>query len=172
MGEMARGALAPSTPPVWERHVLNARVSPLITCVHHEYENATIANGKIMPADNLSKFNPPLPLGFYGNVLGYPTALTTTGKLRQKPLLYVIELVKQAKAKVQRGFGWGKAEFGRPANGWEIISFYIPSKNKEGEEGIVVLVCLPAPVMERFVKELDRMLKDNATAGVETSNSN
>ena len=61
-------------------------------------------------------------------------------------------------------FGWGMAEFGGPANGSEVISFYIPSKNKGGEDGIVVPVCLPSPVMERFVKELDRMLKDDAAA--------
>ncbi|XWS64976.1 hypothetical protein CRYUN_Cryun05aG0050600 [Craigia yunnanensis] len=155
-----------------------------------------------------SKFNPPLPLGFYGNALGYPAALTTAGKLCQNPLGYAIELVKQAKAKVTEGymkamtdlmvirgrpivnivrsfivsdltqarfrevdFGWGKEEFGGPTNGCEIISFYIPSKNKEGEEGIAVRVCLPAPVMETFFKELDRMLKDNAAASVKTSNS-
>lgn len=260
MGEMARGALAPSTPPVWERHLLNARHSPLITCVHDEYDNATLTNGIEMP-DNLlhrsfffgptqisalrrfvphnlrcstfdivtaclwrcrtkalklgpnddvrficivnarSKFNPPLPSGFYGNALGYPVALTTAGQLCQNPMEYGIELVRQAKAKITeeymkstadlmviRGrpnvntvrcfmvsdltrakfrevdFGWGEAEFGGPAYGGDRISFYIPSKNKEGEGGIVVPVCLPAPVMESFVKELDGILSNNEAA--------
>ncbi|XP_017977799.1 PREDICTED: benzyl alcohol O-benzoyltransferase [Theobroma cacao] len=264
MGEMARGALAPSTPPVWERHLLNARHSPLITCVHDEYDNATLTNGIEMP-DNLlhrsfffgptqisalrrfvphnlrcstfdivtaclwrcrtkalklgpnddvrficivnarSKFNPPLPSGFYGNALGYPVALTTAGQLCQNPMEYGIELVRQAKAKITeeymkstadlmviRGrpnvntvrcfmvsdltrakfrevdFGWGEAEFGGPAYGGDRISFYIPSKNKEGEGGIVVPVCLPAPVMESFVKELDGILSNNeAVVGAE-----
>ncbi|XVE90363.1 hypothetical protein DITRI_Ditri20bG0071600 [Diplodiscus trichospermus] len=264
MGEMARGALAPLSPPVWERHLLNARDTPLITCLHPEYDNATITNCAVIciPTDNLvhrsfffgptqvsalrrfvpdnlrcstfdiltaslwrcrtealelgsnedvrliiivnarAKFNPPLPSGYYGNALGYPAAQTTAGKLCQNPLEYAIELVKEAKAKVTeeymksaadlmviRGrpnvntnrsfivsdltrarfrevdFGWGKAEYGGPANGLEIISFCIPSKNKEGLEGIVVPVCLPAPVMERFMKRLDRMPKDNAAAG-------
>ncbi|XVE90194.1 hypothetical protein DITRI_Ditri20bG0059000 [Diplodiscus trichospermus] len=262
MGEMARGALAPSTPPVWERHLLNARDPPVITCLHHEYDHTTTINRAITPTDKLvhrsfffgptqvsalrrfvpdnfrcstldiltaclwrcrtkalelgsnedvrlilivnarAKFNPPLPSGFYGNTLGFPAALTSAGKLCQNPLKYGIELVKEAKAKVTeeymksaadlmviRGrpnvntsiqsfiasdltrarfrevdFGWDEAEFGGPANALELISFYIPSKNKEGEEGIVVPVCLPVPVMERFTKQLDGMLKDNAAA--------
>ncbi|KAH0974672.1 hypothetical protein GBA52_016571 [Prunus armeniaca] len=38
VGEMAQGAQAPSTTPVWERELLGARDPPRITCVHHEYE--------------------------------------------------------------------------------------------------------------------------------------
>ncbi|KAK9271356.1 hypothetical protein L1049_026946 [Liquidambar formosana] len=37
VGEMARGACAPSLPPVWHREVLNARNPPRITHIHHEY---------------------------------------------------------------------------------------------------------------------------------------
>ncbi|KAE8679022.1 Benzyl alcohol O-benzoyltransferase [Hibiscus syriacus] len=147
-----------------------------------------------------SKFNPPLPLGYYGNVLGYPAAQTTARELSQNPLEFAVKLVKKAKAKVTdeymkltadllvtRGrpnvntvrslivsdltrvrlrevdFGRGKAEFGGPVNGREIISFYI-WKNKEGKEGIAVPVCLPAPVMESFAKEINRMLTDAGKA--------
>ncbi|TYJ01836.1 hypothetical protein E1A91_A13G182400v1 [Gossypium mustelinum] len=240
MGEMARGAVAPSIPPVWERHLLNARDPPLITCAHLEYDHdkATTALKRSIP-DNLrcstfdiltaciwrcrtkalelgpdedvrficivnsrSKFNPPLPLGYYGNALGYPAVETTAAKLCQNPLEYAIKLVKEAKGKVTeeymkstadlmviRGrpnvntvrslilsdlsrarfrevdFGWGKAEFGGPASGEEVISFYIPSKNKEGKEGITVPVCLPAPLMDSFVKEINRKLKDDEATG-------
>ncbi|KAK8507512.1 hypothetical protein V6N13_141531 [Hibiscus sabdariffa] len=262
MGEIARGAVAPSIPPVWERHLLNARDPPLITCEHHEYFHSTATIGTIMPTDNLvhhsfffgptqisalkrqisdnlccstfdiltaciwrcrtiamklgpdedvrlicivnarHKFNPPLPLGYYGNALGYPAALTTAGELSKKPLEYAVKLVKEAKAKateeymkstadlmVSRGrpnvntarsflvsdlsrarfrevdFGWGKAEFGGPSNCTEIVSFYIPSKNKEGKEGIAVPVCLPASVMESFVKEINSTLADDEATG-------
>ncbi|KAE8677347.1 Benzyl alcohol O-benzoyltransferase [Hibiscus syriacus] len=255
MGEIARGAVTPSIPPVWERHLLNARNPPVVTCEHHEYDHSTAAMGTIMPTDNLvhrsfffgptqisalktlvsdnlrcstfdvltaciwrcrtkalelgphedvrficivsarSKLNPPLPLGYYGNVLGYPAAKTTAGKLSQNPLEYAVKLVKEAKAKVTEeymkstvdliassgrpnvntvrsiivsdltrarfrevDFGWGNAEFGGPANGGDTISFYIPWKNKEGKEGIAVPVCLPAPVMHSFAKEINRML--------------
>ncbi|KAE8679023.1 Benzyl alcohol O-benzoyltransferase [Hibiscus syriacus] len=258
MGEIARGSVASSIPPVWERQLLNARNPPVITCEHHEYDHSMVAIGTIMPTDNLvhrsfffgptqisalkrlisdnlccstfdvltaciwrcrtialelgphedvrficivnarSKFNPPLPLGYYGNVLGYPAAQTTARELSQNPLEFAVKLVKEVKAKVTeeymkstadllvtRGrpnvntvrslivsdltrarfrevdFGWGKAEFGGPANGREIISFYIPWKNKEGKEGIAVPVCLPAPVMESFAKEINRMLTES-----------
>ncbi|XP_022747882.1 benzyl alcohol O-benzoyltransferase-like [Durio zibethinus] len=257
MGEIARGALTPSIPPVWERHLLNARDPPRITCVHDEFNNDSVATkGTTILTDNLvsrsfffgptqisalrrfipgnlrcstfdilsaclwrcrtkaleldpdknvrlvcivnarSKFNPPLPLGYYGNALGCPAALTTAGELCQNPLSYAVELVKQAKTKVTeeymkstadllviRGrpninvvgsyivsdltrakikeldFGWGKAAFSGPATSLPIISFCIQSKNKEGEDGIVVPVCLPAPAMKSFVKEMDSIIK-------------
>ncbi|GMH22618.1 hypothetical protein Nepgr_024461 [Nepenthes gracilis] len=36
--EIVRGVEKPSTPPVWERHLLTARNPARITCVHHEYD--------------------------------------------------------------------------------------------------------------------------------------
>ncbi|XP_061988508.1 alcohol acyl transferase 1 allele GSa-like [Rosa rugosa] len=41
VGEIARGAEAPSTPPVWERELLNARDPPRISCTHHEFDDTT-----------------------------------------------------------------------------------------------------------------------------------
>ncbi|XP_017233968.1 benzyl alcohol O-benzoyltransferase [Daucus carota subsp. sativus] len=63
-------------------------------------------------------------------------------------------------------FGWGKPAYGGPAKGGVgaipgVASFYIPFKNKKGENGIVVPICLPAFAMEKFVAELDGMLKKN-----------
>ncbi|KAK9120333.1 hypothetical protein Syun_017950 [Stephania yunnanensis] len=37
VGEFARGATQPSIPPVWERHLLNARHPPRVTHTHLEY---------------------------------------------------------------------------------------------------------------------------------------
>ncbi|XP_050366612.1 benzyl alcohol O-benzoyltransferase [Argentina anserina] len=64
-------------------------------------------------------------------------------------------------------FGWGKAAYGGPANAAVgpipgVASFYIPGRDCNGDDGIVVPVSLPAPAMERFVKEIDGMLKANA----------
>ncbi|CAN0924175.1 Benzyl alcohol O-benzoyltransferase [Linum grandiflorum] len=49
VAEIARGATTPSTPPVWERHILNARAPSRVTCTHHEYEEeaATKTNSKL-----------------------------------------------------------------------------------------------------------------------------
>ncbi|WJX10659.1 Benzyl alcohol O-benzoyltransferase [Trifolium repens] len=63
-------------------------------------------------------------------------------------------------------FGWGKAFYGGPAKGGVgaipgVASFYIPFKNAKGETGLVIPVCLPNQAMERFVKELDNVLKNN-----------
>ncbi|GLT59753.1 hypothetical protein SLA2020_325540 [Shorea laevis] len=259
VAEMARGCLVPSIPPVWERHLLNARNPPRVTCTHHEYDEVADTKGTIIPLDDMahrsfffgpaevaairrfvplhlrecstfevltaclwrcrtialqpdpneemriicvvnarSKFNPPLPKGFYGNALAYSAALTTAGKLCENPFGYALDLVRQAKANVTEeymksvadmmvikgrphftmvrsylvsdvrragfvdiDFGWGKPAYGGPAKGGVgAISFYIPFKNNKGEDGIVVSLCLPAPAMERFVRELESMLKE------------
>nr|CAA64636.1 hsr201 [Nicotiana tabacum] len=151
-----------------------------------------------------SRFNPPLPTGYYGNAFAFPVAVTTAAKLSKNPLGYALELVKKTKSDVTeeymksvadlmvlkgrphftvvrtflvsdvtRGgfgevdFGWGKAVYGGPAKGGVgaipgVASFYIPFKNKKGENGIVVPICLPGFAMETFVKELDGMLKVDA----------
>ncbi|KAM1093569.1 hypothetical protein ACFX13_008801 [Malus domestica] len=147
-----------------------------------------------------SKFNPPLPVGYYGNTFAFPVAVTTAWRLCNNPLGYALELVRKAKADVTEeymrsladlmvikgrphftvvnsylmsdvtragfgevDFGWGKAAYGGPAKGGVglitgLASFYIPSRDNRGEDGIVVPVCLPAAAMERFIKELDAML--------------
>ena len=56
-------------------------------------------------------------------------------------------------------FGWGKALYGGPMNAYALASSLIPYKNKQGQEGILIPFCFPSGVMERFVKELDKMLK-------------
>ncbi|KAH1030506.1 hypothetical protein J1N35_042680 [Gossypium stocksii] len=55
-------------------------------------------------------------------------------------------------------FGWGKAVFGGPANAVGLVSFFIPTKNKEGQVRTLVPICLPASAMERFSNELDNIL--------------
>ncbi|KAK2991166.1 hypothetical protein RJ640_015471 [Escallonia rubra] len=157
----------------------------------------------ICVTDARAKFNPPLPVGYYGNAIAFPAALTTTRKLCQNPLGYALELVMKAKSDVtdeymrsvadlmatkgrphftvvrsfivsdatrvgsrEADFGWGKAAYGGAAKGGVgaipgVASFYLPFTKKNGENGIVVPICLPAPAMERFLVELDCMLKDN-----------
>lgn len=61
-------------------------------------------------------------------------------------------------------FGWGKAIYGGPATGKVglvpgLISFCIPFTTRKGEKGIVVPLYLPTPAMERFMLELDTLLK-------------
>ncbi|XP_054796678.1 benzyl alcohol O-benzoyltransferase-like [Prosopis cineraria] len=258
LGEIARGAHRPLTPPVWHRELLTARDPPHVTCMHGEYEDVSgTEETVIIPFDTMvhrsfffgpnevasirnqipyhllqssnfeiitaflwrcrtvalqpndddkvriicavnarAKFNPPLPDGYYGNAFAFPMAVTTAGKLRRSPLGYALELVKKVKGDMTEeymhsladfmaingrppfkevgsylvsdatragfrdvDFGWGKAVYGGPARAVKVASFYMPFKNAQGQEGLVIPLCLPGEAMERFVKELDRMLK-------------
>ncbi|KAF5783915.1 putative benzyl alcohol O-benzoyltransferase [Helianthus annuus] len=151
-------------------------------------------------------FNPPLPVGYYGNVLAFPAAISTARDLCNKPFAHALELVMKTKSVVTKenirsvsdlkaingrynyagirpylvsdltrlgfdeiDFGWGKAAYGGVCKGGVaaipgLSSFYIPYTNNKGESGIVILICLPNGVMDRFVKEINNMLvqaKDN-----------
>ncbi|KAJ9707555.1 hypothetical protein PVL29_002543 [Vitis rotundifolia] len=57
-------------------------------------------------------------------------------------------------------FGWGKPVYGGVARALPIISFRMWFRNSKGEEGNVIPICLPPPVMERFEQELKRMTKE------------
>ncbi|XP_057453911.1 benzyl alcohol O-benzoyltransferase-like isoform X3 [Lotus japonicus] len=61
-------------------------------------------------------------------------------------------------------FGWGNAIYGGLAKGGigpipSLASFNVPFKNDKGEEGLLTPMCLPSKAMERFIKELDNVLK-------------
>ncbi|KAL1533756.1 benzyl alcohol O-benzoyltransferase-like [Salvia divinorum] len=47
--------------------------------------------------DHRKQINPPLPVGYYGNVVAFPVAVTTAGELSKNPLHYAVELVRKAK---------------------------------------------------------------------------
>ncbi|KAK4269512.1 hypothetical protein QN277_022659 [Acacia crassicarpa] len=64
------------------------------------------------------RFDPPIPAGYYGNAFVSPAAVTTAGKLCESPLGYALELVKKAKAKVDKEYVHSTADLlvtrGRP----------------------------------------------------------
>ncbi|KAH6837627.1 HXXXD-type acyl-transferase family protein [Perilla frutescens var. hirtella] len=53
VGELARGAEAPTIPPIWDRHLLNARNPPRVTCTHHEYDDVPDTKGTLIPLDDM-----------------------------------------------------------------------------------------------------------------------
>ncbi|CAL5207959.1 unnamed protein product [Lathyrus oleraceus] len=65
-----------------------------------------------------SRFNPPLPKGFYGNAFAFPVAVTTAGKLIKNPMGYALELVQKAKGDVTQEYMHSVADLmvlkGRP----------------------------------------------------------
>lgn len=264
--EIARGADAPSMPPVWQRELLNARDFLRVTYAHREYDEEIINEGAMIPPEllehryfffgpteiralrrflpyNLTKcstfevltaslwrcrtlalqvdpeedvrviclvnarasFNPPLPTGYYGNTFAFPVAITKAKNMTSHHSIELaVKLIKKAKADVteeymrsvadlmvmknrphfalnntflvsnvtRTGFGdvdlgWGKAVYTGLLPG--MASFYVPFKNKKGENGILVPICLPSFVMKRFVREVDGMLQDDVELVAEES---
>lgn len=266
LSEIARGASAPSIPPVWQRQLLNARDPPHVTCTHHEYDDGNemippivdklvqrsiflgateiLALHQLVPPHLIkcstsevltaflwrcytralqpnpeeevhllynvnarNKFTPPLPRGYYGNAFAFPAASTTAEKLCENQIGHTLEFVKRLKRDVTEEYmrsvadlmvlkgrkpnsisvrsfhvsdlsrapfgdvdlGWGKPKYGGPAKGGMgdrpvATCSYQSSKNIKGENGIMVLVCLPESVMENFGMELDSMLKNSNTS--------
>ncbi|CAN0896495.1 Benzyl alcohol O-benzoyltransferase [Linum grandiflorum] len=61
-------------------------------------------------------------------------------------------------------FGWGEAVYAGPGEAnvgpiGGVANFCVPGKNKEGEDGIVLAISLPAEAMERFEQELESLFK-------------
>ncbi|XP_057807281.1 benzyl alcohol O-benzoyltransferase-like [Salvia miltiorrhiza] len=150
-------------------------------------------------SDIRKRMKPPLPVGYYGNVIAFPAAVTTAGELSKKPLEYAVELVRKAKNQatdeylrsvadlmVTRDrpnftaantylvsdlthlglelldFGWGNAAYGGVAKAinWfpNEVSWYMSYKNKMGEVGTMVPICLSPKSMQLFVKHLQIMM--------------
>ncbi|XP_076908708.1 benzyl alcohol O-benzoyltransferase-like [Bidens hawaiensis] len=141
------------------------------------------------------KFNPPIPVGYYGNCIAMPGVVSKAGDLCNKPLGHAIELVMLGKSRITEEYvrsamdtmvvkgwpclklrsnymvsdlskiGWGDALYaGLPYDDDDedipgVYSVYMPSKNENGESGIVVIIALPILTMEKFEKELNVMLK-------------
>uniref|UniRef100_A0A7N0U6H0 Uncharacterized protein n=1 Tax=Kalanchoe fedtschenkoi TaxID=63787 RepID=A0A7N0U6H0_KALFE len=162
VSEFARGWPAPSVHPLWQRHLISARIPQEITVVRHEFDQvpktitplfeqdklmiqrsfifdndkvSTLRRHHINKSSNCStfeliaaiiwrartialkfdpveevrlsvavdirnKFNPPIPMGYYGNVIAAPAAVTTAGQLKAAPIGYTVQLIKSAKASV------------------------------------------------------------------------
>ncbi|CAI9099109.1 OLC1v1035880C1 [Oldenlandia corymbosa var. corymbosa] len=76
---------------------------------------------KVMFAVNArSRFNPPLPKGYYGVAFATPVAVTTVEELIKNPLEYTVELVMKAKSEVTGEYMKSVADLmvlkGRPAH--------------------------------------------------------
>ncbi|KAK9110343.1 hypothetical protein Sjap_018403 [Stephania japonica] len=60
---------------------------------------------RVMSLVNIrSRFNPPLPIGYYGNGIVCPAAVTTAHKLTQSPLEYAVEKVRRSKAEATEAY--------------------------------------------------------------------
>ncbi|KAI7989874.1 Methanol O-anthraniloyltransferase [Camellia lanceoleosa] len=58
-------------------------------------------------------------------------------------------------------FGWGKPVFGGVPKATSLIRIFVRFRDiRGGEDGIVVPICLPESVMDRFEQELKKMIQE------------
>ncbi|KAK8542872.1 hypothetical protein V6N13_136576 [Hibiscus sabdariffa] len=137
------------------------------------YGNAFVLPAAITTVKNLSEN----PLGYAVELIKqakasfskeYMKSMAALMVIRGKRLLFpnvigsfiISDLTKVGLEDVD--FGWGKAVFAGAANAVGVTSFSVQAKNKKGEVGTWIAICLPAPAMERFAQELDNMLKQQS----------
>jgi hypothetical protein len=58
----------------------------------------------IFPMDTRTRFDPPLPEGFYGNSICFACPKTTAGELTNKPLSFAVKLIHEAKMGVNEEY--------------------------------------------------------------------
>ncbi|KAI5022376.1 hypothetical protein ZWY2020_059106 [Hordeum vulgare] len=56
-------------------------------------------------------------------------------------------------------FGWGEPVYGGPADTVFGVTFFVPVKDRDGEDAIAVPIVLPRPAMERFAAEMESLCK-------------
>ncbi|KAL2252584.1 UNVERIFIED_CONTAM: Benzyl alcohol O-benzoyltransferase, partial [Sesamum indicum] len=166
MTELARGAEIPSVLPVWQRHLLSApsslgqaRSPPFVTssrCTTFELLAAYIWRCRtiaISPDPNeevrilcfvngRKLFNPPLPAGYYGNVVATPLAISTAGNLCKQPLDFALELVMKAKSKVTEDYIKSVADLmvirGRPHFAFDMRTYVVSDVAYLGSENLEI----------------------------------
>ncbi|KAJ4828730.1 hypothetical protein Tsubulata_022136, partial [Turnera subulata] len=79
---------------LWKCRTIALQVHP-----DEEVRFMSVINARFRP-----EFNPPLPVGYYGNGFVLPVALTTAGNLIQNPIGFALDLVKKAKAQFSREY--------------------------------------------------------------------
>ncbi|CAK9161579.1 unnamed protein product [Ilex paraguariensis] len=146
---------------LWRCHTITLQPEP-----EEEVRILCIVNAR-------AKFDPSLPNGYYGNAFAFLVAISTAGKLCNNPLGYALQLVMKAKANVTAEYMRSVADLmvirGQPH--FMMVRTYLVSDVTragfgdvdfgKGENGSVVPISFPAPTMKIFVKELERMLKDD-----------
>ncbi|KAJ4838375.1 hypothetical protein Tsubulata_041385, partial [Turnera subulata] len=79
---------------LWKCYTIALQVHP-----DEEVRVMSLVNARLS-----SEYNPPLPVGYYGNCFVFPVALTTAGNLIQNPIGFALDLVKKAKGQFSREY--------------------------------------------------------------------
>ncbi|KAL2252643.1 UNVERIFIED_CONTAM: Benzyl alcohol O-benzoyltransferase [Sesamum indicum] len=85
-------------------------------------------------------FNPPLPAGYYGNVVATPLAISTAGNICKQPLDFALELVMKAKSKVTEDYIKSVADLmvirGRPHFAVDMRTYIVSDVTSLGSDNL------------------------------------
>ncbi|XP_022742022.1 benzyl alcohol O-benzoyltransferase-like isoform X2 [Durio zibethinus] len=190
MAEMSRGAIAPSIPPKWERHLLDARDPPRISFTHREYDEV---EGTIILSENMvqrSFFFGPKEVSTLRKLLPHhlrkcskfdilASCLWRCRTIAIKPdpdeevrLLCVVNVRSKLNPPSPSGFYGNAIVFSAAITtarklcqnplGYavELVKQAKESVTEEYVKSAADFMVIKAPAMERFSKELDNMSKE------------
>ncbi|KAK1359578.1 hypothetical protein POM88_044052 [Heracleum sosnowskyi] len=110
--------------------------------------------------DGRSRFNPPLPEGYFGNGIKFTNSICSSGELVEKTLSFTVKLVQGAVSLVTdklsfhtTDFGWGEPILSGPVVLPEKEVALFLSHGKE-HRSINVLLGLPASAMKSFEESM------------------
>ncbi|KAI7979833.1 Benzyl alcohol O-benzoyltransferase [Camellia lanceoleosa] len=150
---MAKGSSSSPPRPVWQRELLKAREPPQITCaLHHQYEDS--GDHQSTTSMDMSDNNDTLHQSFF---FGTKQRTAIFNHLPPPHLFHSSSTLQVLTAFLWRLIVGGEAFYGGPVGGTSFSSPYALFRNGDGEDGIVVPICLPVAAMERFKVELWRM---------------
>ncbi|KAH9626921.1 hypothetical protein KSS87_014982 [Heliosperma pusillum] len=109
---------------IWRSHTIAMRFN-----LKDEVRLRFLVNGQ-------NKFNPPIPKGYYGNLMATPVAISTAHDLITNPLEYTVELIKNVKHSITEEYMMSMVDFlatkGRPRFHRGECTYYLVDLSRVG----------------------------------------
>nr|CAB3490517.1 unnamed protein product [Digitaria exilis] len=161
MAELARGALAPTVPPVWERELLEGRSRPQAAIVEDDMD-------EVPDCCDINGSSSSIKLSV-DNKMSLCSLFFGPREIAAIPAQLLPDIQKHvSNFDIIAGWLWKFGTVAMAPDSNEVMSLVMAvdargrkttkaADNTGGEDGIVVPVCLPAPAMNRLVEEMGKL---------------